>query len=87
MTVLRIVDFRTDTSSQPTDTMREAMARAVVGNDEFGEDPTTGRLEAIAADLMGKEAALFVPSGTMGNVLALLAQAEPMLTTYRSEGG
>jgi threonine aldolase len=71
----RIVDLRTDTSTLPTDEMREAMARAEVGNDSHREDPTVNRLEALAAEGLGKEAALFVPSGCMGNLVALLAQS------------
>ncbi len=69
------VDFRSDTVSWPTPGMREAMARAAVGDDVYGEDPTVRRLERRAADLMGKQAALFVASGTMGNLAAILAHA------------
>ena len=71
-----MIDLRTDTSSMPTDEMREAMRNAEVGNDAFGEDPSVNRLEAISAERLGKEAALFVASGTMGNLIALLAHAE-----------
>jgi threonine aldolase len=67
------VDLRSDTVTQPTPAMREAMAKAEVGDDVFGEDPTVNRLEAMAAERMGKDAALFVPSGTMGNLAAVLA--------------
>ncbi len=67
-----MVDLRSDTITRPTPEMREAMARAEVGDDVFGEDPTVNRLEAMAADLLGKEAGLFVASGTMGNLVALL---------------
>jgi threonine aldolase len=67
------IDLRSDTVTLPTPAMREAMARAEVGDDVYGEDPTVNRLEALAADLVGKEAAIFVPSGTMGNLIALLA--------------
>lgn len=66
------IDLRSDTVTQPTPAMREAMARAEVGDDVFGEDPTVNRLEELAADMLGKEAALFVSSGTMGNFVALL---------------
>ncbi len=66
------IDLRTDTSSTPDDEMREAMRRAEVGNDGFGEDPTVNRLQEMAAARLGKEAALFVPSGSMGNLLAML---------------
>lgn len=67
------VDFRTDSSSLPTEEMRQAMAMAKVGNDYYGEDPTVNGLEKLAAQRLGKEAALFVTSGTMGNLLAILA--------------
>jgi threonine aldolase len=69
------IDFRSDTVSWPTEAMREAMARATVGDDVYGEDPTVRELEALAAELTGKEAALFVASGTMGNLTAILAHA------------
>jgi threonine aldolase len=69
----RVIDLRSDTVTQPTPAMREAMAHAEVGDDVFGEDPTVKRLESMAAGLMGKEAALFVASGTMGNLTCLLA--------------
>jgi len=65
------VDLRSDTVTRPTPAMRQAMAEAEVGDDEYGEDPTVNRLEALAADLVGKDVALFVPSGTMANQLAL----------------
>ena len=68
----KIIDLRSDTVTQPTPAMREAMAHANVGDDVFGEDPTVNTLEAKAAELMGKEAGLFVASGTMGNLVALL---------------
>ncbi len=71
---MRIVDLRSDTITQPTPAMRRAMAEAEVGDDVFGEDPTVNRLEAMAAERLGKEAALFVASGTMGNLVSLLAQ-------------
>lgn len=66
-------DFRSDTVTHPTAAMREAMASAVVGDDVYGEDPTVINLEEKAADMLGKEAGLFVSSGTMGNLLAVLA--------------
>jgi len=69
---VRIVDLRSDTVTLPTPAMREAMYRAEVGDDVYGEDPTVNRLEAMAAERMGKEAALFVVSGTMGNLVSLL---------------
>jgi threonine aldolase len=65
-----ISDFRSDTVTRPTESMRRAMAEAVVGDDVLGDDPTVQKLEALAAGIMGKEAALFVPSGTMGNAIA-----------------
>jgi threonine aldolase len=71
MTVKRIVDLRSDTVTQPTPAMRRAMAEAEVGDDVYGEDPTVNRLQERAAVLMGKEAALFVPSGSMGNQVAV----------------
>jgi threonine aldolase len=71
-----MIDFRTDSSSRPTDAMRRAMAEAEVGNDAYGEDPTVNRLEALAAQRFGKESALLVTSGTMGNLLAILAFAQ-----------
>lgn len=67
-----MIDLRSDTVTQPTPAMREAMYRAEVGDDVYGEDPTTNRLEAMAAERLGKEAALFVVSGTMANLVALL---------------
>ena len=65
------VDLRSDTVTRPTPGMRAAMAAAEVGDDVFGEDPTVRRLEERIADLLGKETALFVPSGTMGNQLGV----------------
>lgn len=67
------IDLRSDTVTQPTAEMREAMAAAEVGDDVYGDDPTVNRLEAMAAERMGKQAALFVPSGTMGNLAAILS--------------
>ncbi len=69
------IDFRSDTVSWPTPAMREAMAQAKVGDDVYGEDPTVRELEALAAEMTGKEAALFVASGTMGNLVGILAHA------------
>src|SRR5215813_11381291 len=66
------IDLRSDTVTHPTPAMRQAMYRAEVGDDVYGEDPTVNRLEDLAAEKVGKEAALFVPSGTMGNALAIL---------------
>lgn len=69
------IDFRSDTVTWPTPAMREAMAAAPVGDDVYGEDPTINQLEALAAEMVGKEAALFVVSGTMGNLTAILTHA------------
>ncbi|MCI8327302.1 MAG: low-specificity L-threonine aldolase [Lachnospiraceae bacterium] len=69
---MKALDFRSDTVTHPTPAMREAMFRAEVGDDVYQDDPTTNRLEEIAAEMLGMEAALFVPSGTMGNQLALM---------------
>lgn len=69
---MRIIDLRSDTVTHPTHEMREAMARADVGDDQSGEDPTVNRLEELAARMLGKEAALYVPSGVMGNLTAML---------------
>jgi threonine aldolase len=72
----RFIDLRSDTVSRPTDAMRRAMAAADVGDDVFGDDPTVNALEERAAELLGKEAGLFVASGTMGNVVAQLAHLQ-----------
>lgn len=69
---MRAVDLRSDTVTKPTPAMRQAMYEAEVGDDVYGEDPTVNQLEAMAAERLGKEAALFVASGTMGNLVALL---------------
>ncbi len=69
------IDFRSDTVGWPTPEMREAMATARVGDDVYGEDPTINELEALAADRLGKEAGLFVTSGTQGNLVAILGHA------------
>jgi threonine aldolase len=70
---MRHVELRSDTMTRPTASMRKAMAEAEVGDDVFGEDPTVNRLEAMAAERLGKEAALLVPSGTMANLVSQLA--------------
>ena len=70
---MEFVDLRSDTVTHPTPAMREAMAQAEVGDDVMGEDPTINQLQRLAAQRMGKEAGLFVPSGTMGNLAAILA--------------
>ncbi len=69
---MEYIDLRSDTVTQPTPEMREAMAKAAVGDDVFGDDPTVNRLQELAAAKVGKEAGLFVPSGTMGNLIAIL---------------
>jgi threonine aldolase len=71
--LMEFIDLRSDTVTKPTAEMRAAMAEAPVGDDVYGEDPTVNRMQAMASELMGKEAGLFVPSGTMGNLAALLA--------------
>src|SRR5574341_2174373 len=71
-----VVDLRSDTLTKPTPEMRRAMAGAEVGDDVFGEDPTVNRLEAVAAERLGKEAGLFVVSGTMGNQVSLMAHTQ-----------
>ena len=70
------IDLRSDTVTEPTPEMREAMANAEVGDDVYGEDPTVNHLQALSAKMLGKEAALFVPSGTMGNLAAILAHCD-----------
>ena len=70
------IDLRSDTVTKPTPEMREAMAEAEVGDDVYRDDPTVNRLEELAAEMLGKEAALFVPSGTMGNLTALLVHCQ-----------
>ena len=79
-TAVRTIDLRSDTVTLPSPLMRQAMANADMGDDLLGDDPTTRRLEAMAAERMGKEAAIFVASGTMGNLVSLLTH-----TTGRGE--
>jgi threonine aldolase len=89
------IDLRSDTVTRPTPAMRKAMAEAEVGDDVYGEDPTTNRLEHLAAEMLGHEAALFVSSGTQGNLLALLSHCQrgdeyiagQLAHCYRTEGG
>ena len=73
---LKKIDLRSDTVTLPTDEMREAMKNAEVGDDVYKEDPTVNRLEELAAKKLGKEAALFVSSGTMGNLIAVLTHCQ-----------
>jgi len=92
---MKPVDLRSDTVTQPTPAMREAMMRAELGDDVFGDDPSVNALQARIAALLGKEAALFVPTGTMGNLCGLMAHCQrgdeylvgQMAHTYRWEGG
>src|SRR5215216_6232445 len=81
------IDLRSDTVTKPTEEMREAMARAEVGDDVYLEDPTVNRLQERAAEMLGKEAALFVPSGTMGNQICVRLHTQPgheVITEERS---
>jgi len=72
-----VIDLRSDTVTKPSDAMRKAMVRAEVGDDVYGEDPTVNRLQDMAAAMLGKKAALFVPSGTMANQLSIRIQTQP----------
>lgn len=74
---MSIIDLRSDTVTLPTEEMRQAMYEAQVGDDVFTEDPTVNRLEGMAAQMLGKEAALFTASGTMSNLVAVLALTRP----------
>jgi len=92
---MKTIDLRSDTVTRPSPQMRAAMAAAEVGDDVYGEDPTVNRLEAMAAERLGTEAAIFVCSGTQSNLLALLAHCErgdeyivgQQAHTYKFEGG
>jgi threonine aldolase len=92
---MKIIDLRSDTVTKPTPEMRKAIAEAEVGDDVYGEDPTVNRLEALAADILGTEAAIFVSSGTQSNLLAIMSHCErgdeyivgQTAHTYRLEGG
>src|SRR5258708_34449313 len=70
---MRAIDLRSDTVTQPTPEMRRAMSEAVVGDDVYGEDPTVNRLQERAPQIFQKQAAIFVPTGTMGNKIAVRA--------------
>lgn len=95
MPTMKTIDLRSDTVTKPTPAMRAAMASAEVGDDVMGEDPTVNRLEALAAEMLGKEAAIFVSSGTQGNLLASLVHCQrgdeyivgQKAHTYKYEGG
>jgi threonine aldolase len=82
-----VVDLRSDTVTKPTPAMRRAMAEAEVGDDVYGEDPTVNRLQARAAEIFRREAALFVPSGSMGNLLAIKTQTRPGMEVICEERG
>lgn len=90
-----VIDLRSDTVTRPTEAMRQAMARAEVGDDVYGDDPTANRLQAMAAERLGFEAALFTASGTQANLIAMLSHCGrgdeyivgQRAHTYRSEGG
>ncbi|MDA7881120.1 low-specificity L-threonine aldolase [Akkermansiaceae bacterium] len=90
-----LIDLRSDTVTRPTPSMKEAMGRAEVGDDVFGDDPTVARLEDLAAGMLGKEAGMFVPSGTQSNLCALLTHCQrgdeyivgQTAHTYLFEGG
>ena len=71
------IDLRSDTVTKPTPEMRRAMAEAEVGDDVYSEDPTVNKLEQRAAEIFGREAAIFVPSGTMGNQIAIKLHTKP----------
>src|SRR5688572_4358454 len=74
--LVKVIDLRSDTVTLPTEAMRRAMYEAELGDDVYGEDPTVNRLEALSAELMGKAAGLFTASGTMSNLIALLAHTQ-----------
>ena len=92
---MKTVDLRSDTVTQPTSAMRAAMFAAPLGDDVFGDDPSVNALQSRIAELLGKEAALFVPTGTQGNLIAVMSHCErgdeylvgQMAHTYRWEGG
>src|ERR671921_612619 len=73
----KIIDLRSDTVTKPSPAMRQAMAVAEVGDDVFMEDPSVNRLQQRAAEIFGREAGLFVPSGSMGNLVCIMAQTQP----------
>jgi len=91
----KVIDLRSDTVTKPTPAMRQAMAQAEVGDDVYGEDPTVNRLQSLAAEMLGTEAALLATSGTQSNLLGVMSQCErgdeyivgQRAHTYRFEGG
>lgn len=90
-----MIDLRSDTVTKPTAEMRQAMGRAEVGDDVYGEDPTVNRLESLAAEMLGKEAAVFAPSGTQSNLIGVMSHCRrgdeyivgQHAHTYKYEGG
>ncbi len=92
---MKTIDLRSDTVTKPTDAMRQAMLNAEVGDDVYGEDPTVNRLQKLVAEISGKEAGLFVPTGTQSNLLAILSHCQrgeefiagQQAHCYRYEGG
>jgi len=92
---MKEIDLRSDTVTRPTPGMRAAMAESEVGDDVYGEDPSVNRLESLAAQMLGKEAALFVPTGTQSNLLGVMSHCErgdeyivgQQAHTYKYEGG
>src|SRR6476620_7468537 len=90
-----LIDYRSDTVTQPTPAMKEAMFAAPVGDDVFGEDPSINELERLSAELFGMEAALYCPSGTMTNQIAIMCHTQPgdevicdaSAHVYQYEGG
>ncbi len=74
---MNFIDLRSDTVTRPSAAMRDAIANAVVGDDVFNDDPTVARLERMTAELLGKEAGLFVPTGTMGNQVSIKTLSNP----------
>ena len=92
---MKMIDLRSDTVTRPSPGMRAAMAAAEVGDDVYGEDPTVNRLEAMTAEMLDKEAAVFVCSGTQSNLLALMSHCQrgdeyivgQQAHTYKFEGG
>ena len=72
-----MIDLRSDTVTMPTDAMRRAIFEAVVGDDVYGEDPTTNRLQEMVAEMLGKQGAIYVSSGTMGNLLSIMVNTKP----------
>src|SRR4030095_10284796 len=82
-----MIDLRSDTVTKPTPAMRRAMAEAEVGDDVYGEDPTINRLQEVAAEIFEKEAAIFVPTGSMGNQIAVKLHTRPGMEVVLEERG